>query len=825
MKYIFLIGGYDLEMLEIKKILLEKGIDFLDKKLSWGAKWTDYSEYFELTKYKDKTFVGIELGDKEYMPDDAIDIEHHNFDSDKPSSIEQIASLLNIKLNRWQNLVAANDKAYIQGLESLCATKEEIKKIRTADKKAQGVTPEYEEKAKKAVEKSLKWHNNIAVIKTDIDKFSPITDLMYGKSDKLIIYNDATLNYYGFLPDNLLEAFEEEIKKDKAYYGGKKSNGFFGLAKSHWNKASIVEQKEEIIKLIATDMYSYHIFMFSFRWKTLGDNNQSLKQKFNLAGFQEKLFSESKDWERSKNPDKQGSFELQNASNYNEYNYFFDFVREVLYDRGENLQTSVANTNELVRHYNYIPADISNSKHSTLFYNIKVEGEIFSLEIDSILLNMYSTGVGVLSFHLRNKKHPDKEDILKINKLGRRIFPPFLSLDDTSVLTGLETTRNKKWLEHVTNNEIPEAIWLSKLNKIDLNIYEDFSDYLYKDNFKHGPFQLPKFIAGLFPEKFFFTHEKEKNSNSKIYLRPALDDRMHVVSWYASDFLMNTYQETNTCQGAEKYGYATDDYWHNFIFMDTWRTFQNKLELPNYLDEHTYTRWIDSGILYGMSRFSFVMLTRSHAPKFLIRHLQTMYYKMVELVLIQRATLISFSDEVTHVSDLIHNDEEKSLEKIEDIYKHYILFVNKIYFREVTAQEQGIEIYDMMQRIMRIPEQVKDLDQEIAELNSFASMMQDKKEREESKKHTRLATIFLPLMTISGLLGISFLKEESDKQILSLLSGSSILIYGTFLFLVITLIFVYWDYLKKKKLHIPVIMLFFWLSFFISLYFIKIFQL
>ena len=37
--YLFLLGGYDLEMVTIRNILLEKGytenIDFIDKKLSW----------------------------------------------------------------------------------------------------------------------------------------------------------------------------------------------------------------------------------------------------------------------------------------------------------------------------------------------------------------------------------------------------------------------------------------------------------------------------------------------------------------------------------------------------------------------------------------------------------------------------------------------------------------------------------------------------------------------------------------------------------------------------------------------------------------------
>jgi hypothetical protein len=46
MDYSFFLGGYDLEMLEIRKILESCGYkeneDFFDKKLKWGAKLSEY---------------------------------------------------------------------------------------------------------------------------------------------------------------------------------------------------------------------------------------------------------------------------------------------------------------------------------------------------------------------------------------------------------------------------------------------------------------------------------------------------------------------------------------------------------------------------------------------------------------------------------------------------------------------------------------------------------------------------------------------------------------------------------------------------------------
>jgi hypothetical protein len=420
---------------------------------------------------------------------------------------------------------------------------------------------------------------------------------------------------------------------------------------------------------------------------------------------------------------------------------------------------------------------------------------------------MYATGVGVLSFHLRNRKYCEANDILTINKFGRRLFPPFFGLEDDTVFTGKDHTPPSEWFCGVKNNELPEKIWLSKG---DGKIYEeDWGKYKNRETFNHGPFTLPSFIKKLFPGNFFLTHEKLGTEKHKIYLRPALDDRMYTICWFNNNKEIEELQKINNELNPHHYNYTTDDFWHNYIFVDTWRTFQNKLKLHEYLGKHTYTRWVDEGTLYGISRYSLVMLTGDSAPVFLIKHLQTMYYKMAELSLLQRATIVSFSDEVTHVSDLVHNDEEKAIKKIEELYKHYILFVNKIYFREISAQEQGIEMYNMMQHIMRIPEQVKDLDNEIAELNSFAAMISDKNENKENHLHTVIATFFLPFMLISGFFGMNYFSDKEDINWRSFFNVeeflySSIVVLG-FSFLLLKL-----DYLKKNNLLVPLLMLLFW---------------
>ena len=139
--YLFVLGGYDLEMVEIRNLLENHDYSYLDAQLSWGASWDAYlNDSFhaalEMAQKKSHLVVGIELAN---FPKSSgyLSINHHNEHENNPSSIEQVAHLLDIGLNRWQKLVAANDKGWIPALEKFGASPEEINQIRSEDRKVQ----------------------------------------------------------------------------------------------------------------------------------------------------------------------------------------------------------------------------------------------------------------------------------------------------------------------------------------------------------------------------------------------------------------------------------------------------------------------------------------------------------------------------------------------------------------------------------------------------------------------------------------------------------------------------------------------------------------
>jgi hypothetical protein len=245
---VFLLGGHDLEMLEIMKILSLKEIHYYDKNLKWNnAFLSQYQDTFN----KHDFFVGIELVADIPEPQHYILFDHHNQNAEKPSSIEQVAEFLGVTLTRYQQLVAANDKGYISAMEKMGATKQEINEIRSQDRKAQGVTEEDEKLAEMSIQKNLTSQNSIVIVKSLTSKFSTITDRLY-PIERLLIYSDEALTYYGQHAKGIAQSFKHLIEEHKAYYGGG-DNGYFGIAVQRFSSKELLQIKDTLISIL-TDL-------------------------------------------------------------------------------------------------------------------------------------------------------------------------------------------------------------------------------------------------------------------------------------------------------------------------------------------------------------------------------------------------------------------------------------------------------------------------------------------------------------------------------------------------------------------------------------------
>lgn len=234
---VFLLGGNDLEMATIRQMLIEHSCVFADKNLMWeNARLSTYADV--LSRWKDKEFVGIELEADVDVPARYIDVNHHNDRSVEKSSLEQVAELLDVSLNRYQQLVAANDKGHIAAMKDMGATEAEIVAIRQEDRRCQGVSRADEDIAEKDVSMARVVKDTI-LVKTQLTHFSPIVDRL-ASFQKIIVYSEQEMTYYGNDCFRVIELFQDELKEEKAYYGGSPAR-YFGI------KSGVMEPEEIVI--------------------------------------------------------------------------------------------------------------------------------------------------------------------------------------------------------------------------------------------------------------------------------------------------------------------------------------------------------------------------------------------------------------------------------------------------------------------------------------------------------------------------------------------------------------------------------------------------
>ncbi len=403
---------------------------------------------------------------------------------------------------------------------------------------------------------------------------------------------------------------------------------------------------------MSQDIYSHHTFMLPFIIEHDEDKREVIKAK----GWQYRKYRE----------------------NYNEIAYFHSFFKDSMFTKDEDANSSFYTKDE----YRDSPLIISKSKK-------------YELNLKSVNLRIFKTGVGILSFHIENKRYTNIKDILEINDYGRRIYPEYLD-------------------EKLQCNLVPNYIQLEEIKE----------DFKYEQ--QPTKIKLSKIITEFLPE--------EK-------IRTAIDDRMFVVSFYKNNNFVNEL----------KRDYSKNKRWYKYIYIDGNGLNVQNLEMQqNLVQKATYPRWQGYGTMYGISRYSFVCVAeKSEFIQNTVEvHMQTVYFQMFSLLLMLRATILKFSKEVSDIAKEI--DKKGTDIKVENLYKRYIQFVNSFYFREITAKDQGLELYDQAREVLRIDSDIKDLDNEIGELHSYISM---KEESENTKKMDRLQYWGFPLLILSLLTG------------------------------------------------------------------------
>lgn len=429
---------------------------------------------------------------------------------------------------------------------------------------------------------------------------------------------------------------------------------------------------------MSNNLYSTHIFLFPFIWEADDKENRTIgletKEIYHM------IKSLDKKW-ISSNP------EIVGDNEYNEYIYFYPWVRNLIYNLQNNQEED---SQQLVHNFKY---NLSNNEQNITKFRITMHGEErkeYELKVDAIQLKLYHYKVGVLSVHLNNTDYKEFQDILNINEFGRRIYSPFSPIQQAKGIV------------------IPEAVSLEFADGTSL--IEDFINVpSYATN------QISNIILGLLEAPF-----EDNSLENKIKIIPTMDDRMFIMSWYGNDFMSN--QMKLWSDESNSYAYRKNSDWYQYVFIDhNGPTCVSKEMFPALTAKHTYTRWIDYGTLFGITHYSFMLLTDESqwAKEKLTVHMDSIYYQMVALLLAQNAAITRMNHIV--LPKLLENMMKQSgwQKKIREIYLQYTHLSMRFFFQDITAQDQGKELYKHLFDILGIQQQMEQLKMKIELLEKY----------------------------------------------------------------------------------------------------------
>lgn len=533
--------------------------------------------------------------------------------------------------------------------------------------------------------------------------------------------------------------------------------------------------------------YSYHTFLFPFIWKirkraakTMTDfcGMLTLSHQWKEEVFAEEGASESGDSLKLKGfPNNFGEgFE----EDYAVYQYFTEPARRLIFGQGEQ---------GCMRKFVYVPVHPHTRKsgaflryedeledkvdecHIPARYLITKGCETFSLVIQNIVLNVYETGVAMLILELENWENPHLDAVNKINEYGRRVCFPFLSHGSTVVTADQIAIQiggegGEVFRGDFRKGCVPEG--------------EDFTAKCIHPTYIMRPLQQLLNGSRKAEEPQITASFDHRDSQKDWFIRPLIDDRMFVCCLVRDDKAFKklrawdneakAYKYLSYCDAAipqenkrldtpdeEKSQqdqdptrnlYPETDALYKFLFIETYPTCQSRTMRKKILEQSVYDRWIDYGTLYGVTHHSFVCVTGEELGLYLrvIRPFLTIYVEMAKIALLACGSILALSESASDVADFVSGEKNVGLKRIEQLQERYVKAQSQIMLFEVTAQEQGVELYQMLSEQLYLEKNKDALSDQMSNLREVAAIRNDRKERESDEK-MNLWVLLLTIVT------------------------------------------------------------------------------
>lgn len=457
------------------------------------------------------------------------------------------------------------------------------------------------------------------------------------------------------------------------------------------------------------DFYSKHIFIASFK---LENNSRD-------------IISDDV-WKEDFIDDVNTVEEL--VDNYANYNYFNEQAQDLIF----NYKIDKDERDSKVVNYKF--ADIDSSVNSKYIINVNEE-KTYELNLDKIILKEYeieNEKIYLMMIYVTNNDYDSLSDIKNINQYGRRLYSPWISLDigngiNTECPDDLKIHIRDKFIYSNDKNDGKADLnykneEIFKYNFDDKNKYKSYSERLNSIRQKEVNDKNDKSIIKN-PHKSnliqnILNYEKE-SKDEKIEIELINPDRMY-VGFYVKNFLIGRIKKYSSEK--QEYAYLYDDSLSDQLYALAYidggdATCQSRVMRKKLLQETIYDRWIDWGTIHTVTHNGFGCIASDGAPyESVIMPFLTEYMEMMALVLLQRNMLLEFHKRAKKLSPGFNS------EKLENLQKEYVKFKTQVLLFEVTPQEQGYEIYRLMQKQLYIDEEKEKLDDIMNSLYEVANV-------------------------------------------------------------------------------------------------------
>lgn len=543
--------------------------------------------------------------------------------------------------------------------------------------------------------------------------------------------------------------------------------------------------------------YSYHTFLFPFIWKTQPDIE---KEKFLDAISIGKVWIERKcddaiSSERLKDIPHPTNEQLQKNEidkrflewfqDYQANQYFTDAANRVIFnENGENI----------VRCYQHIMSYGIEDDKDKGSYIIKKEEKEYVLTINNIRLNIYEAGIAILILEMENHHYRTLDDVNAINEYGRRINLPFFTypfigeeeeaIDENrkvshSLCADSITVKIPDWI-NLGDNYPDGRVLVEDYHNTLMNVF-DFMKTDKQLSFSYIMSPIQDILDGghdkITANK---NHKKAEEEKDKFYIKPCVDDRMFVCCMVMDQALSQELQGIgksgisylSDCDKkiykdefgdfldvtGKKYKYYEEGWSdeqtlssriYKLLFIENDLTCQETTMKRKLLCSSVYRRWLDMGTIYGVTHHSLICINSGNEAiiNSVINPFLIEYVQMAILTLAQRSVLLMLEDEVALVSNKLAieynenvglNKFEDNLKEIERLQATYVKVQNQLLLSEITVQEQGVELYEMLRQQLYLEKNMADLDVGMHNLRDVADIANARFERQHDKEETEM---------------------------------------------------------------------------------------